>query len=208
MAAQVFVLTYLQLAALLFGLKHFPESLPKRWETISIYVGLCSQTFASSSSDCSSHTSAISIQVIEGEETTRKKSKVFFSATPKQCKQVAGVIQLTNYYASVCHTTELFYQPLLSNPDISSPLKPIILTPPIFECCGTHLSLRNRPSFPLVYTLSGTYVAAAYHGQCHLCGTTYHNSYYEKKDDNNITKQLLFVMLLAIFKLLHRVLLR
>ena len=43
MGAQVFVLTYLQLAALLFASNHFRETLPKRWEAISLYVELCCQ---------------------------------------------------------------------------------------------------------------------------------------------------------------------
>ena len=35
----------------------------------------------------------------------------------------------------------------------------------------------NRPSFPLVYTMNGTYVGALFHGQCDKCNTKYFPNY-------------------------------
>ena len=41
---------------------------------------------------------------------------------------------------------------------------------------------RNRPAHPVVYTTSGTYIAAAYTGRCAKCLTTYSTSYYYTQD--------------------------
>ena len=46
-------------------------------------------------------------------------------------------------------------------------LKHIILAPRIGECCGEPIVMRNRPSFPLVYTTKGAFFAALYNGECH-----------------------------------------
>ena len=83
-------------------------------------------------------------------------------------------------YVALCNSTELLYQPLLTSPDISSPLKPQILTPTVSNCCDCRLTPRNRPSFPLIYTSTETYIAASYHSHCKICSTTYYPSYYEK----------------------------
>lgn len=176
MASIVFVLSYIQLAALLFALNYFPEALPKRWEAIAVYVGLCSQLLSETA--CRGGTS-ISVEVVDraGDEQVRKKTRQNFSGSSKECKQVANIINDVKY-ADVCSSTEFFYKPLLSNPDITSPLKPIILVPPVLQCCELRLAIRNRPSFPLVFTKAGTYIAASYHGQCQKCGTSYYPSFY------------------------------
>ena len=52
--------------------------------------------------------------------------------------------------------------------------------------------LQNRPSFPIVYTTSGTYIAASYSGQCKTCNTAYQPSYYEVQKEQyfyNLTNQ-------------------
>ena len=51
----------------------------------------------------------------------------------------------------------------LYKPLISSALKPLVISPKISVCCDTRIQIRNRPSFPLVYTSTGTYIAASYH---------------------------------------------
>lgn len=44
----------------------------------------------------------------------------------------------------------------------------------------------NRPSFPLVYTTKGTYVAPLVHGQCAKCKTTWYSSYKITSDNGRI----------------------
>ena len=41
---------------------------------------------------------------------------------------------------------------------------------------------RNRPSFPVVYTTQGTFIAASFSGTCLICKNKYHHSYYEAED--------------------------
>ena len=183
MALQVFVLTYLQLAALLLALNHFPEALPKRWETISIYVGLCSHLLSEDATHQSNPDILVEVyEQVEGAEPAKQKKRRKFSGNSKECKEVAAIIRTTRY-ADMCRTTELLYQPLLSTPIISSPLKPMILTPHVMDCCESRIAIRSRPSFPLVYTKTGTYIAASYHGHCQKCGKTYHYSYYEDNEE-------------------------
>ena len=47
---------------------------------------------------------------------------------------------------------------------------------------------RNRPSFPLVYTTGGTFIAAAFSGTCTTCGKIIHHSSYETKSDTKDDK--------------------
>ena len=44
----------------------------------------------------------------------------------------------------------------------------------------------NRPSFPLVYTTKGTYVAALFHGECLQCKTKWYPSYKITGDSRRI----------------------
>ena len=60
----------------------------------------------------------------------------------------------------------------------TSALKQLILLPPDKECCAT--IVRNRPSFPLVYTTRGTLVAAAFSAERRHCTKKYHLSYYKE----------------------------
>ena len=44
------------------------------------------------------------------------------------------------------------------------------------------ISSRNRPSFPIVYTTQGTFVAASFSGQCLTCRKKYYVSYSESEN--------------------------
>ena len=46
-------------------------------------------------------------------------------------------------------------------------------------CCGSSITIHNRPSFPIVYTSHGTSVAAAFNGNCKKCKKVYYYSYFE-----------------------------
>ena len=74
-------------------------------------------------------------------------------------------------------------------PDKSG-LKHIVLLPPVRECYST-TTIRNRSSFPLVYTMQGTFVGAMYTGECKHCSRKYHLSYYQETSDGSQTKRLM-----------------
>ena len=58
-----------------------------------------------------------------------------------------------------------------------SAFKPVILLPTKTQCCGKKIKIDSRPSFPLVYTMQGTYVGALFHGQCENCKMRYFPNY-------------------------------
>ena len=67
---------------------------------------------------------------------------------------------------------------------------PIIFLPPVNQCCGSKLCIRNRPSHPEdVYTMSCTKVAASFVGECRnsSCGKHYHCSYVDIPSTNGTT---------------------
>ena len=90
MGAQVFIMTYLQLAALLFAMNHFPEGLPKRWDTISLYVGLCCNREDShaQSLDQLNTTHYISVEIVSDSkgQPARKRMRKSFTGSPQECK--------------------------------------------------------------------------------------------------------------------------
>ena len=86
MGAQVFIVTYLQLAALLFAMNHFPEGLPKRWFTNSLYVGLCCNREDSQSLDQLNMAHYISVEKISDSKVqpARKKMRKSFMGSPQE----------------------------------------------------------------------------------------------------------------------------
>ena len=67
-----------------------------------------------------------------------------------------------------------------------SALKPIVLLPTKTHCYGKNIKMDNRPSFPLVYTMQGTYVGALFHGQCETCKVKYFPNYKITSSDCRI----------------------
>ena len=161
MGSKTFIITYLQLSALIFGLEHFPENTPKRWEAIALYLEHVNN-------DSVSDMCTLCVDTDEATDTSsgsRKKTKAAFTGSAQDCKTLAAA------------SLKELYRPLFASPDKKCPLKPLILTPPVRHCCGHNLHIRNRPCFPLVYTTTGTYIAASYHGNCTSCNRTYYPSY-------------------------------
>ena len=163
-----FVVNYLQVSALLFALDHYPDNVPKRWEAIAAYIELMKPD-----SDCEQDLETFTLTY----SNPPKRIKKAFTGTADECKQLTAIIM--SCYPYLIDNVKQRYHPLLSNPDRKSPLKPVILTPPISRCCDSNLYCRNRPSFPIVYTTTGTYIAASYHSICPQCNTVYYPSHYE-----------------------------
>ena len=175
MAITVFAVNYLQLCALLFALDHFPANNPRRWEAIASYIEMLTQK----DEDV---TGLELFDMYLTQTTATKRSKRVFTGSPQECRDLTNIIHTS--YPHIISTVKQLYQPLLSNPDRKSPLKPLVLTPPLSACCGSTFTLRNRPAFPIVYTNSGTYIAASYHGNCTACKKVYYPSHYENPQEN------------------------
>ncbi len=58
---------------------------------------------------------------------------------------------------------------------------PVILLPPVSQCCGYNLLIHNRPSHARVYTTHGTDIARVFTRECRNsdCQKHYHYSYME-----------------------------
>lgn len=115
-----FVVNYLQLSALLFALDHYPDNAPKRWEAIAAYIELMKPD-----SDCEQDLETFTLTY----SNPPKRIKKAFTGTADECKQLTAIIM--SCYPYLIDNVKQRYHPLLSNPDRKSPLKPVILTPPI-----------------------------------------------------------------------------
>ena len=123
--------------------KCVPERTPKRWSLISTLV-----------SDCTEDEDRLP----EVQLTDKGRNK--FSQSPEDFKNVYEII--SDQYPSMLDISDEKIMHQLGSYSDTSALKQLILIPPIKMCCGAATLIRNRPSFPLVYTTRGTFVAAAF----------------------------------------------
>ena len=158
-----------ELNALLFAVKHFPEATPNRWELISELIR--SQNVESTSPKVCLD------QSLRGAHNIT----VYDLKNRENCKLVYRLI--SNKYPSLLHVN---IAEALFKRSGKTAFKPIVLIPCRTECCGSKIKVDNRPSFPLVYTTKGTYVAALFHGQCAKCKTTWYPSYKITSDNRRI----------------------
>lgn len=100
-----------------------------------------------------------------------------FTGTADDCKKAYELVAKS--YPFTLEKSESVLE-LCTYPEKDA-LKLIVLMPPILECCGHPVTVRNRPSFPLVYTTRGTFVGAAFSAECRSssCGRRYFPSHYE-----------------------------
>ena len=156
------ILSFSQLKSLAFALEHFPEKTPLRWTLIAKYV---------SESKFKDKTKIR----IGGSLKSKSGDAEEFNPTPEECKTVSQ--WLTKNYPELLESydeSEPFYK--WSEKDA---FKPIVLLPSKLTCCGCSITIRNRLSFPIVYTSHGTNVAASFNGNCKTCKKVYYYSYFE-----------------------------
>ena len=166
-----FSITYDQLGALCFASKHIPDSTPKRWDLIS--------TLVSDSSSSNEESPSPKITLHEHDETQHSKI-VQFDKSSISCKEVVHL--LITKYSDMFNFSEDNLTCILDSYVDKNALKHIILLPQEKSCCGNSIIIRNRPSFPLVYTTKGTYIAALFSGECRKCTKKFNYSYYHVGD--------------------------
>ena len=160
-------ITYKEVGALSFASRLIPERTPKRWELISKLVSDCMID-----NDLSSPVLAV---------CKCNDGKRLFNHTAEDCKHVTQI--LSERYPGTLGFSDEKLRAVLSTYPERIALKHIILTPQIEECCGEPIIMCNRPSFPLVYTTQGTFVAALFNGECRKgCSKKFHYSYYQQGD--------------------------
>ena len=111
-----------------------------------------------------------------------------FVANPKCCKDLfAMLLEGESGYTRkelISHAAEVLY-----HEEGLPSLKPIVLLPPIHDCCSSPLKFDPRPSCPLIYTTNGTSVGAVFHGKCRKCDRSYYYSYWEMRDGEGTTQR-------------------
>ena len=133
----------------LFGVGHFPEGTPNRFELVVEFV-------RSQHRDLNTATPSVCLG-----GSDRKDGKHLHLTDKTNCRRVFKVLK--EKYPSLLQrdlNSRLFKQ------SGRTAFKPFILLPAKTQCCGKNIKMDNRPSFPLVYTMRGTYVGALFHGQC------------------------------------------
>ena len=142
-------LTCQELGTLCMAVKHVPERLPKRWDLISMIM------------------SDSNVRKLDMPRLTIgdcSKRVVHFNPTPACCKDTIKML-MASFPDSMSSIQDDFIK-ILHNFHDKIPIKPIILLPPVQKCCDEPLMIRNRPSFPIVYTRNGTSIAALFSGEC------------------------------------------
>lgn len=163
-----------EIQCLLRAVERIPKFTPNRWNLISDLVRGCQHLI--SFEECP--------RVFLGGEGNNK-SVGRFSGSSKECKDVYEVLQnveglhiddiMKCLETAICQASNIA-------------LKPIILVPSVEKCCGYHIKIDPRPSFPLVYTQEGTLVAALFHGICRVCKMRFYYGYKEKEEGNEVIR--------------------
>ena len=128
-----------------------------------------------------------------------------FSGSESQCEVLYTILSKENPKL-FDHSKTL--ETALYSDGTKSGFKPLVLLPGSTTCCGRkviirfvhfwvsspivcvymlHVSCRNRPSFPVVYTTLGTLVAALYSAMCSECkAIIHHSSWMTQKGDDKV----------------------
>ena len=155
--------SYEEANAFLFARNHFPDGTPNRWELVAEFVRAqekLSQAGPTISFSCNGQQNFTSVKHLN-------LTKI------DDCRTLDRLI--TNNYSKIFQR-DLIHSLCRSSAGKSA-IKPVILLPPIVQCCDRKIKMDSRPSFPLLYTVNGTYVGALFHGQCYSCKTQFYPSF-------------------------------
>ena len=140
---------FTELQSLSYAIEHFPPSTPKRCHLIADYVRLKSDPRDS-----------LLLEINSPEEKR-------FEACHNDCQLIVSWLQnaipavtdfQSPFYSGFCDTTAFL--------------------PPVSQCCGRNLLIKNRPSHSRVYTTQGTDIAAIFTRECRneTCKSCHHYS--------------------------------
>lgn len=147
-------ISFTELQSLSYAITHFPPCTPTRWHLISQYVNANANPMD---------------MLLYGINGSGKR----FDRSPMACQIVANLLgndipDVVDFFGPFCHGSD------------TRGFMPVVL-PPVCQCCGLNLLIRNRPSHARVYTTHGTDIAAVFTGECRNpnCQMQYHYSYME-----------------------------
>ena len=162
------------LQSFLFGLEQIPQDTPRRWELIAELVSRLTSNNVSIENDETGHLPQVlspkkdvTIQIGVG------TPQCGFVCSAKCCKKLFSYLEggcIGWSRSDILSCAEQIYYKGGEMPS----LKPLVLMPSVLECCSTRIRVDTTPSFPLVYTVNGTMVAAMFHGQCKKCDNRFY----------------------------------
>ena len=155
--------------SLLFGVGHFPEGTRNRFELVAEFV-------RSQTREINTATPSVCLG-----GSDRKDGKHLHLTEKTNCRTVFKVL-----HAKYLSLLQRDMNSRLFKKSGRSSFKPVILLPTKMQCCGKNIKMDNRPSFPEVYTMRGTYVGALFHGQCEKCKMKFFPSYKISKEGSKI----------------------
>lgn len=160
------VVDHEELNSLLFAIGHFPEATPNRWELVSEFVR------SNKKVGTPACVTAPTVCLGRSNEAV-KKSKFLSLDNRSNCKVIYKLVKI-----SYPLLLERSLVDVLFKKSAKTAFKPIILVPSKTKCCGgRNIKMDSRPSFPIVYTMTGTYVGALFHGECVSCKVRYFPNY-------------------------------
>ena len=161
-----------ELSTLCFAARHIPERTPKKWELVSKFV------------------------FDNADQVSPDVQLTFGRSLPTPIQRSPH--ELKDIHRTLCSewkncSTDCLLQMKMGVYSDRSALKSLVLLPSTKECCDTPTIIRNRPTFPLVYTMQGTFVAAMYTAECKHCTRKFHLSFYtEQAGDNSQVSQFFY----------------
>ena len=159
-----------ELCAFIYACQHFTECVPNRFDLAAKFVQAQNIEYR--------HNAVVTLGV-----SNHGRSRELSLTEKKDCSTLHSLIAKS--YPSLLETD---FTACLFELKGKSALKPLVFLPYTTSCCGKTIKMDNRPSFPLVYTMEGTLVGAAFHGQCSICSTKYYPNYKASGGDRYYTE--------------------
>lgn len=152
---------YTELNTLVYCARQYGLHYPKRWHLISDIVKKVS------------HNSSPQPTVTVGSGTKLK----IFDSTYTDCRLLFNLLE-KEHPELLVDPRDVWREFVLSNGERNGH-KPIYLMGETSTCmkCGRDVHLQPRASFPVVYTVRGATIAAAFHSHCQPCQLAHHYSY-------------------------------
>ena len=111
-----------------------------------------------------------------------------FNPTPSDCQLVVSLLESNFESSQKRDFMAPFYPSEAADVTTTTGFMPVILLPPVSQCCGHNLVIRNRPSQARVYTSHGTEIAA----KCKSCHQKYQYSFSERPGNGELSERSYF----------------
>ena len=112
-----------------------------------------------------------------------------FNPTPSDCQLVVSLLESNFESSQKRDFMAPFYPSEAADVTTTTGFMPVILLPPVSQCCGHNLLIRNRPSQARVYTSHGTEIAALFTGECKSCHQKYQYSFSERPGNGELVSE-------------------